>query len=146
MQNRNTWINNASLKDAYNVHLNGLENNEMTTLYERIGGEAAVDKAVDIFYDKVLADARISGFFDNLDMAAQANKQKKFLTMVFGGPSEYDGSDMRAAHAHLSLNEEHFNAVVENLAGTLIELGVANSDVAEVANIASSVKDDVLNR
>lgn len=118
----------------------------MSTLYERIGGEAAVDKAVDIFYDKVLADERISGFFDNLDMVAQANKQKKFLTMVFGGPSEYDGADMRSAHAHLSLNEEHFNAVVEDLAATLKELGVAESDIAEVAEIANSVKDDVLNR
>jgi len=118
----------------------------MTTLYERIGGEAAVDKAVDVFYDKVLADDRISGFFAGLDMAAQANKQKKFLTMVFGGPNDYDGSDMRAAHAHLSLDEGHFNAVVENLAGTLSELGVADSDIAEVADIANSVKDDVLNR
>ncbi len=118
----------------------------MSTLYERIGGEAAVDKAVDIFYEKVLADERIAGFFENLDMVAQASKQKKFLTMVFGGPSKYDGADMRTSHAHLGLNEEHFNAVVENLAGTLSELGVSNSDIAEVGGIANSVKEEVLNR
>ncbi len=118
----------------------------MTSLYTRIGGEDAVDKAVDIFYDKVLADERIAGFFENLDMVAQANKQKKFLTMVFGGPSDYNGADMRTAHAHLGLNEIHFDAVVENLANTLSELGVSDSDIAEVATIADSVKDDVLNR
>lgn len=118
----------------------------MTTLYERIGGEAAVDKAVDLFYDKVLADDRIAGYFDNLDMVAQARKQKKFLTMVFGGPNEYSGKDMRNSHAHLGLNEEHFAAVVENLANTLQELGVSQDDIREVAAIADSVKDDVLNR
>ncbi len=118
----------------------------MTTLFERIGGEAAVDAAVDIFYDKVIADDRIKIFFENLDMVAQANKQKKFLTMAFGGPNNYGGMDMRAGHAHLGLTEEHFDAVVENLAATLTELGVAADDIAEVAKIADSVKDDVLNR
>lgn len=101
---------------------------------------------MDIFYDKVLADERISGYFDGLDMVAQAQKQKKFLTMVFGGPNDYNGRDMRASHAHLSLDESHFDAVVELLAATLQELGVAADDIGEVAAIAASVKDDVLNR
>ncbi|MBM7424587.1 group I truncated hemoglobin [Spongiibacter marinus] len=118
----------------------------MTTLYERIGGEAAVDKAVDIFYEKVLADERINSFFENIDMFAQARKQKAFLTMVFGGPNDYTGEDMRNAHAGMGLNDEHFNAVVEDLAATLSELGVGDSDIQEVANIAESVRDDVLNR
>ncbi len=117
----------------------------MSTLYERLGGAAAVNAAVDIFYDKVLADDRIKDFFEGLDMAAQAQKQKAFLTMVFGGPSEYTGKDMRAAHAHLGLKEEHFNAVVEDLAATLTELGVGEDDIGEVAKIAMSVKGDVLN-
>ncbi len=118
----------------------------MTTLFERIGGADAVDAAVDIFYEKVLADTRINSFFENLDMVAQANKQKNFLTMVFGGPNNYSGLDMRQGHAHLGITEEHFDAVVENLAATLKELGVADSDIAEVAKIAESTRDDVLNR
>ena len=118
----------------------------MSTLFERLGGEAAVNAAVDIFYGKVLADQRINHFFENLDMVAQASKQKAFLTMAFGGPHNYSGRDMRTGHAHLALTEEHFNAVVENLAATLKELGVADSDIGEVAAIANSVKDDVLNR
>jgi hemoglobin len=118
----------------------------MTTLFQRIGGENAVDAAVDIFYTKVLADNRINHFFENLDMVAQARKQKAFLTMAFGGPNNYTGMDMRAGHAHLGLTEEHFDAVVENLAATLTQLGVASSDIQEVAGIANSVKDDMLNR
>jgi truncated hemoglobin YjbI len=118
----------------------------MTSLYERIGGEAAVDAAVDNFYEKVIADERINLFFENIDMAAQANKQKNFLTMVFGGPNNYSNKDMRTGHAHLGLTDEHFDAVVENLAATLTELGVSQGDIQEVAGIAESVRDDVLNR
>lgn len=117
----------------------------MTALFERIGGDPAVDKAVDIFYDKVLADERISGFFDNLDMVAQARKQKAFLTMAFGGPHNYTGQDMRNAHAHLGVNDEHFDAVVGHLAATLAELGISDSDIGEVAKVAESVRADVLN-
>ena len=116
------------------------------SVYERIGGAAAVDAAVDIFYRKVLTDDRISEFFDTVDMEAQHAKQKAFLTMAFGGPNDYNGKDMREAHKHMSLTEDHFNAVAENLVATLKELNVADGDIDEIVGIALSVKDDVLNR
>jgi hemoglobin len=67
----------------------------MSTLFEQLGGEAAVDAAVGIFYRKVLADDRINSFFEGVDMEKQAAKQKAFLTMAFGGPHNYTGKDMR---------------------------------------------------
>lgn len=119
----------------------------MSSLFERLGGEAAVDAAVDIFYRKVLADERVNMYFDTVDMDAQAAKQKAFLTMAFGGPHNYTGKDMREGHKHLKgLNDTHVDAIIEILGGTLSELGVADSDIAEVAKIADSVRDDVLNR
>ena len=121
----------------------------MTTLYERLGGAAAIDQAVDIFYRKVLTDERINGFFDDVDMERQANKQKAFLTMVFGGPNQYTGQDMREGHRHLvarGLNDSHVDAVIEHLGSTLAELGADPADIAQVAAIANGARDDVLNR
>lgn len=121
----------------------------MSTLFDNIGGEAAVDAAVDIFYRKVLADSSINHFFETTDMAAQHAKQKSFLTMAFGGPNSYSGDDMRSAHAPLvakGLNEDHFNAVATHLQSTMQELNVADELIAEVMNIADNTKDDVLNR
>lgn len=117
------------------------------SLYEKLGGDVAVDAAVDIFYRKVLMDDRISHYFDDIDMDLQAAKQKGFLTMVLGGPNNYTGKDMREAHKHLKgLNDTHFDAVVENLGATLKELGVTDEDIAQVAGIAESVRGEVLNR
>ncbi len=117
------------------------------TLFERIGGEAAVNAAVDIFYRKVLSDDSISQFFEDTDMDEQITKQKSFLTMAFGGPNKYTGADMRKAHAPLvekGLNEAHFGAVAGHLQATLEELGVATKLVNEVMAIAASTHDDVL--
>jgi hemoglobin len=118
----------------------------MTSLYERIGGDAAVNAAVDLFYRKVLADDRISHFFDSVDMSAQRAKQKAFLTFAFGGPNNYSGQDMRKAHAKMKLTDQDFDAVMENLGGTLKELGVPDELIGEAAAIALSVKNEVLGK
>lgn len=149
------------------------ENAEPPSLYEQLGGADAVNAAVDIFYRKVLADERISHFFDDVDMNKQAAKQKAFLTMAFGGPHQYTGKHMREAHAHLAdrswknyglihrmqvlrkhgepqyqiergLKDSHFDAVLENLRNTLNELGVAEHLIAQVDAIAESTRNDVL--
>ena len=119
------------------------------SLYNKIGGDAAVNAAVDIFYRKVLADDRISQFFEGVDMEQQAAKQKGFLTLAFGGPSHYTGKDMREGHAHLvarGLNDTHFDAVMEHIGATLKELNVPDELIAEAAAIAESTRNDVLGR
>lgn len=40
----------------------------MSSLYQQLGGSAAIDQAVDIFYRKMLSDDRVAGFFDDVDM------------------------------------------------------------------------------
>jgi hemoglobin len=120
-----------------------------STLYEQLGGEAAVNAAVDVFYRKVLTDDRVSHFFDDVDMDRQIAKQKGFLTMVFGGPVAYTGKDMRAGHAHLiarGLNDSHVDAVIEILGESLREVGAPEPLITKVAAIAESARADVLNR
>ena len=119
------------------------------SLYEKLGGEAAVDAAVDIFYRKVLADKSISRFFESTDMDLQRAKQKAFLTMAFGGPNEYTGKDLRTAHARLvkdGLGDAHFDAVAGHLQATLTQLKVAPGLIKEVLTIAGSTRSDVLGR
>lgn len=120
-----------------------------TSLFEQLGGAAAVDAAVDIFYGHVLADQRIAHYFEGVDMNRQRAMQKTFLTMAFGGPNHYSGRGLRAAHSRLvdrGLNDSHYDAVVENLAKTLKGLGVGDDLIGQVAAIAESVRNDVLGR
>jgi hemoglobin len=121
----------------------------MSDVYSELGGAAGVERAVDIFYRKMLLDDRVAAYFESVDMDGQRAKQKAFLTMVLGGPNNYAGKDMRAAHAHLvkqGLNDLHVDVVVEHLGATLKELGANERQIAEVAALANSVRNDVLGR
>lgn len=121
----------------------------MQTLYERLGGEAAVAAAVARFYEKVLDDALLAPFFDGLDIARLIDKQVAFMTMAFAGPSRYTGRDLRLAHAPLvrrGLGDAHFDAVAGHLAATLRELTVAEDIVNEVLEIVSTTRRDVLSQ
>ncbi len=119
------------------------------SLYEKLGGSAAVTAAVNIFYTKVLKDDRIKHFFDGVDMHRQILKQIEFLTMALGGPAKYSGADLTRAHAHLvnkGLNDTHFDAVLENLGATLTELNVPGELIAQAAAIVETTRAAVLGR
>ncbi len=97
----------------------------------------------------MLSDDHISGNFDDTDMNAQREKHKAFLTMVFGGPNEYTGKDLRTAHTGLvekDLNDSHFDAVAGHLQATLDELGVPADIAGEIMTTAAGTRDEVLNR
>ncbi|MGE0593821.1 MAG: group 1 truncated hemoglobin [Vicinamibacterales bacterium] len=119
------------------------------TLFQELGGQAAVEAAVDNFYRKVLTDDRVSRFFEGVNMDTQRAKQKAFLTMAFGGPHNYTGKDMRDGHAHLlkqGLDDSHVDAIIELLGATLRDMGVKESLIDQVAAIAESTRNDVLSR
>jgi hemoglobin len=119
---------------------------DTTSIYHRLGGQAAIDAAVELFYVKVLADKSVNHFFEDVNMNKQRKKQKAFLAAAFGGPVPYVGKDLRKAHASLDLKESDFNAIAGHLQATLKELKINDKLIAEVMAVAASTKDAVLNR
>jgi hemoglobin len=122
-----------------------METTTQTTLFTRIGGMGAVNAAVDLFYQKVMQDPRINFFFRHIDMEKQSGKLKAFMAFAFGAPLPYSGQALRAAHQHMQLTEEHFNAVAEHLVGTLQELQVPTPLIEEVVAVVLTTKNEVLN-
>ncbi|MGV3662496.1 MAG: hypothetical protein ACO1TE_20090 [Prosthecobacter sp.] len=116
------------------------------SLYQKLGGQAAIDAAVDAFYVKVLADDRVKHFFDDVSMDKQRRKQKEFLSAALGGPLPWTGKDMRKAHDGMGLTEVHFNAIAENLIATLKDLKISQELIDQVIAIVATTKDDVLGR
>jgi len=105
------------------------------SLFNRIGGEPAVNAAVELFYKKVVADPLLQRFFDGINLRQLKKKQKAFLTLAFGGPDRFNGQDLTTAHARLvniGLGDEHFNAVAGHLLAALNELGVAEDLTNEI--------------
>jgi hemoglobin len=119
------------------------------SLYEEIGGKAAVNAAVDSFYEKVFNDPLLMPFFVNTDKTRQIAKQKAFMTYAFGGAPHYSGQSMREAHKNAvthGLTDIHFDAVAGHLHKTLLELNVANHLIAQVMEVVGGTRNDILNR
>ena len=119
-------------------------------LYDRIGGDKAMDIVVDLFYRKVLADDVVGKFFADVDMEGQRLKQKNFLCMAFGGPYQFSGTDLRNTHRRLvekmGLTDAHFNRVLEIFRESLLELHVSEKELNGMIEILESARSDVLNR
>jgi purine-binding chemotaxis protein CheW len=120
------------------------------SIYERLGGEAAIDAAVDLFYEKVKEDDRLTEFFEGKDMVKQSKSMKRFLAQALGGPQEYKGRDMRSAHKKLvhekGLDDSHFIAVAGHLSDSLAQMGVPDDLIHEVLGAVEGLRDEVLDR
>ena len=123
-----------------------LSKSEQKTIYEKLGGEKAINDAVEIFYEKVLSDPELMGFFSETNMEFQKKHQKDFITFITGGSKVYKGKDMRSAHKNLKIDEEHFNAIRDYLAETLKEMGVDNELVSKVTEAIEKLRPEILNR
>jgi Bacterial-like globin len=55
-----------------------------------------------------------------------------FLVMVYGGPDNYDGPDMRAAHAGLNITSEQYDFFITDVVvPALAENGVPTADIED---------------
>jgi hemoglobin len=107
------------------------------SIYDQIGGTAAVAATVEGLYDRVLGDAALAPYFDDVPMDRQKRHMRAFITMALGGATTYAGRDMATAHAGLEIGDREFDLVALHLAGTLAELGVpAAQSEAVLARIA----------
>lgn len=124
-------------------------NTSSQSLFQRIGGDAAVRATVMKLYDKILADELLAPFFENSDVDVLRRSQSAFVTVAFGGPNHYTGRGMRTAHEHAvkqGLSDVHFDRVAQYLREAMEELQVPAPLIAEAMLIVGSTRADVLNK
>ena len=118
-------------------------------LYEKIGGGKTVNNLVQVFYDKALADERLSPFFGQTDMETLRARQAMFLTMLLGGSRTFSGTDLAAAHANArqkGMNDETFDVLLVHFRESLMEIKVAQDYIEEVMALLENTRDRVLGR
>jgi hemoglobin len=109
---------------------NGEDKGTMPNIYEQLGREGGIRKAVDAFYMSVVTDAQLAHYFVGVDMTVIRRHTTALLVTVTGGPSNYAGRDLGLAHAHLGITSADFMRVVGHLVRILeaAKLGSASID------------------
>jgi hemoglobin len=116
----------------------------MPNIYEQLGQEGGIRKAVDAFYMAVVTDPQLAHYFDGVDMAKLRQHTTALLATVTGGPSTYAGRDLGLAHAHLGITAEDFMRVVGHLVRVLDAARLDSASIDAVVGALASHKADIV--
>jgi hemoglobin len=119
------------------------------SLYDRLGGQPAVQAVASGLVDKILADTRVNKWFAHAASSPENTKLYKekltaFICQSTGGPCKYTGMDMETAHKGRGVTSEAFNAVAEDLSGLLDQLKVPAKEKGEVMTLIGSLKPSIV--
>jgi hemoglobin len=114
------------------------------SLYDRLGGQAAILAVVDQLVANVVADRRINGFFATTDREPFKARLVDQICAASCGPCQYTGKDMRAAHAGRHITAADFAALVEDLAEALDHFNVPAREQDELLALLGAMKPDIV--
>jgi hemoglobin len=117
---------------------------EAISIYEAIGGRAALTAAVDRFYGRLVADPVLGPFFPGGVGARHRAYVVTVLGEALGGPERYRGPDLAGVHRGLSISDAHFNRAAGHLDATLDELGVPRHLTDRIVGIVAGLRPAVV--
>ena len=116
----------------------------MTSIYEAIGGQEALVAVVDDFYERVLADAELAGFFKGTNLPRLKGMQVEFFAAALGGPDEYRGRSMKDVHRGRGIAQHHFDLVAKYLADSLLAAGVPEETTHTIIGAVAPLSADIV--
>ena len=135
------------------------------SLYDDLGGADGISAIVDDFLTRALSDPRVNwsrigitkggynplhrGDSETWDATPQQRKALKthmaqFLALATGGPTQYSGKEMHAAHANMHITNAEFDATLGDLKSTLDKLQIANQEQKELLSIVESTREQIV--
>jgi hemoglobin len=121
-----------------------------TSLYTRLGGAYAIATVVDDFIERLLindvlnANPRIKEARDRVPRAGLKYRVTELVCQVTGGPCKYTGRSMKAAHAHLNINDGQWQAMLADFRATLDKFSVPAKEQGELIAIVQSTRPDIV--
>jgi hemoglobin len=119
------------------------------SLYDRLGGQPAVQAVTSGLVDRILMDTRVNKWFAHAagspeNTTAYKTKLYEFVCQATGGPCTYTGRDMVAVHKGRAVTSEAFDAVVQDLVGVLDELKVPAQEKSQLLAILGPLKTSIV--
>ena len=120
-------------------------------LYDRLGGQPAIEAVANGLVDSILVDSRVNKWFAHA-AASPANTASykanlaSFLCQSTGGSCKYTGPDMTTAHRGRGVTNAAFDAVVQDLIAVMDRLKVPAKEKADVLALLGPLKSQIVQR
>lgn len=135
-------------------------------LYDRLGGQPGISNLVSDFTQRALDDPRVNwprkgvtqgGFSIHRNKSVAWNptpenvEQLKahlveFLALATGGPAQYTGKQIEAAHADMQISNPEFDAAMGDLKASLDRLKIPNKEQKELLAIVESTRPQIVTK
>jgi hemoglobin len=136
---------------------------ERRSLFERLGGAKGIERIVDDFVDRVIADPRTNWERKGIErggvlgigaksaewrtsadnVARLKHHMAQFIGVATGGPAKYEGREMRQLHRGMRITNAEFDASVGAMKATLDVLRVADEEQKELLAILESARPQI---
>ena len=130
------------------------------SLYERLGSEAGISNIVADFLPRAMQDPRVNwdrkgvtqggiSFHSGRSVAWNPTPENvqmlqkhlvQFLALATGGPSKYQGKEIKSTHADMHISNAEFDAVMGDLKASLDKLQIPNMEQKELLAIVESTR------
>ncbi|MFZ5861245.1 MAG: group I truncated hemoglobin [Nitrospirota bacterium] len=114
------------------------------SLYERLGGKPAITAVVADFLNTVGSDRRIQHQPAPERVPMLATNLVDLVCQATGGPCQYQGRPMKAAHAGMGITGSEFEAVVDDLVQTLDHYQVPEREKTELLAMLAPMRGDIV--
>lgn len=134
------------------------------SLYVRLGGDKGLGAIADDFVTRALADPRVNwqrkgvvqgglSIHHNRSMQWNASPENikavkthiaQFLAVATGGPSVYQGREMKGAHAGLHISNDEFDASVGDLKASLDKMQIPNTEQKELLAVIETTRAQIV--
>lgn len=114
------------------------------SLYDRLGGKAAITAVIDTFVAKAAADPRINKKFAKTNVPRLKTELVDQVCAETGGPCAYTGRSMKEAHRNLHITQRDWDAMVHDFVEVLDQFKVPKAEQTELLTIVGSTKGDIV--
>lgn len=113
-------------------------------LYQALGEKPGITRLMDDFVNRLAQDPRIGGHFKEVKPSALKESLTDQICQLSGGPCQYEGADMKSAHADMDINKGHFNALVEVLQTAMDAQGIPFAQQNRLLALLAPMHRDVI--
>lgn len=123
------------------------------SLYDRLGGEAAIASVVDSMVAYAAADTALNfartGTANEWEMTPEnvallKTRLVQFVGQATGGPQTYEGQDMATAHEGMAITDEEFDMLGGHLKHALDVHGVPAAEQGELLAIVETTRSAIV--
>ncbi|CAM3746010.1 group I truncated hemoglobin [Paracidovorax anthurii] len=113
-------------------------------LYDALGRKEGIVRIMDRLVDAAFKDPRIGAIFKQTKPQALKESLTDQICVLTGGPCQYEGADMKSAHADLGIRKSDFNVLVELLQDAMNAEGVPFTQQSRLLALLAPMHRDII--